>query len=132
MTAHFDDLETRDPAARESLLFERLPGFVAGAMARVPGLARWLDGVDPASLADRASLARLPVLRKNELMELQAAEPPFGGFADPGRWPARGSSSRRPGLGAAAPRSDPWQVARAFFAAGPAPATSSTMPSPIT
>jgi phenylacetate-CoA ligase len=33
-------------------------------------------------VTDRTALARLPVLRKPELMEAQRADPPFGGFAD--------------------------------------------------
>jgi phenylacetate-CoA ligase len=119
MTAHFDDLETGDPAARESRLFERLPSFLASAIEKVPGLARWLDGVDPASVTSRAELAKLPVLRKNELMELQAAEPPFGGFADPEALAgARVFQSPGPIWEPQPPGSDPWQVARAFFAAG--------------
>ena len=40
MSQHFDELETRDPAAREEALFARLPAFLAKAAARAPGLAR--------------------------------------------------------------------------------------------
>lgn len=83
MDAYFDHLETRDPAAREADLFGRLPDFLSAAMAAAPGLARWLAGVDPAGVADRAALAKkLPVLRKAELLEMQEKNPPFGGFAD--------------------------------------------------
>jgi phenylacetate-CoA ligase len=119
MADHFDDLEIRDPAEREQDLFARLPGFLAQAVAKAPGLARWLDGVDPASVTSRAALARLPVLRKLELMELQAENPPFGGFVDPAA--LRGTrvfQSPGPLWEPQAPGDDPWQAARAFFAAG--------------
>ena len=70
MADHFDDLETRDPRRREDDLFGRLPQFLKQAMADAPGVARWLDGVDPAGVTNRAALARLPVLRKSELMAI--------------------------------------------------------------
>ena len=36
--------------------------------------------MDAGAVTDRAALARLPVLRKSELGQAQAARPPFGGF----------------------------------------------------
>jgi phenylacetate-CoA ligase len=116
---HLDGLETRDPEERERALFGRLPDFLKSALAETPGLARWLKGVDPAAITSRAALASLPVLRKAELMELQASDPPFGGFANAEA--LRGSRvflSPGPiwepqGLGV-----DPGGGARAFFAAG--------------
>ncbi len=119
MTAYFDDLERRAPEQREADLFSRLPGFLASVLPEVPGLSRWLDGVDPASLTSRAALARLPVLRKAELMEMQAAHPPFGGFANPAQinggrvFMSPGPIWEPQGLA-----TDPAQAARAFFAAG--------------
>lgn len=119
MDTYFDGLETRDPAAREDELFQRLPAFLATAVAQAPGLARWLDGVDPAGVADRAALAKLPVLRKSELLELQAEDPPFGGFADKTALTgARVFLSPGPIWEPQPPGVDPWQCARAFFAAG--------------
>jgi phenylacetate-CoA ligase len=84
MAAHFDDLETRDPQARERDLFERLPRFLEHAARNAPGLAKWLAGFDLAAVSDRTALAKLPVLHKSDLMEFQQADPPFGGFVDPG------------------------------------------------
>ncbi len=78
---HFDDLETRDPEAREADLLRALPGLIGRARAAAPALARHLEGVEPAAVASRAALARLPVLRKSDLVAAQAARPPFGGFA---------------------------------------------------
>ena len=49
-------------------------------MANAPGWAAQLEGVDPAAVNSRAGLAKLPVLRKTALKELQAKSPPYGGF----------------------------------------------------
>ena len=78
--AYFSVREVMDPEARERDLLGRLPGLVARAM-QAPGWHRHLDGVDPAGVADRQGLARLPILRKADLMRLQAECPPLGGFA---------------------------------------------------
>ena len=78
--AHFDALETRDPAAREQDLASALPAAIARARS-TPALAESLAEVDPAAVSDRAALARLPVMRKAELSAAQQARPPFGGYA---------------------------------------------------
>jgi phenylacetate-CoA ligase len=122
MAASFDELERRPPEDREADLFARLPAFLTAALKGAPGLARWLGDVDPSSLTSRDALSRLPVLRKTQLMEVQAQEPPFGGFApsahlrggrvfmSPGPiWEPQGLSA------------DPAQAARVFFAAGVRP-----------
>jgi phenylacetate-CoA ligase len=119
MASYFDELETRDPAEREAALFAGLTGFLRKAVSAAPGLARWLADVDPETVTDRAALARLPVLRKSELMKFQQSDPPFGGFADPAA--LRGNRVFlspgplwEPELGAGAAQN----IARAFFAAG--------------
>jgi len=120
--AYFDALEIRSEDEREQALFGALPGFLAKAVAHAPGLARWLDGVDPAAITDRAALASIPVLRKSDLMEMQAAEPPFGGFANAAF--LNGSRiflSPGPIWEPQGPGPDPWQAARAFFASGARP-----------
>ncbi|WP_274627816.1 phenylacetate--CoA ligase family protein [Arvimicrobium flavum] len=119
MADHFDPLETRAPDAREAALFSALPAFLKAAKQNAPGLARWLADVDTDKVTDRAQLAKLPVLRKAELMEFQAAEPPFGGFADPAA--LRGNRihlSPGPLWEPHAPEPDAWLGARALFAAG--------------
>src|ERR1700704_21483 len=79
MTDHYDTLETRPPANREADLFARLPHILRKAMT-APAYAERLAGIDPATITDRAALAKLPVLRKSELPALHKAAPPFGGF----------------------------------------------------
>ena len=79
MADHYDALETRDAGDRERELFARLPEIIARAMT-APGWARHLGGVDPKSITSRAALAKLPLLRKSDLLSLQKDNPPFGGF----------------------------------------------------
>jgi phenylacetate-coenzyme A ligase PaaK-like adenylate-forming protein len=79
MSDHYDALETRDPAAREADLFVRLPAAIAQALT-APGWAKQLAGVDPKQVTSRAALAKLPLLRKSDLVERQRATPPFGGY----------------------------------------------------
>lgn len=119
MAGHFDELETQDNSRREADLFGRLPAFLERTIAGAWGLTRWLDGVDPAQVTSRQALAKLPVLRKAELAEFQAKDPPFGGFADPlALRGARLFQSPGPVWEVQGPGIDPWQSARAFFAAG--------------
>lgn len=119
MGVHFDNLETQPSAAREEAHFAALPDFLRDAAQNAPGLAKWLSGIDFSALDNRAALERLPVLRKPELMEFQASEPPFGGFVNPkalshGRvFMSPGPVWEPQGFGP-----DPWGAARALYAAG--------------
>src|SRR5262245_2374812 len=79
MPEHYDSLETRDPAVREREQFAQLAAIIARAMS-APAWAKHLDAVDARSVATRASLAKLPVLRKSDISTLQKANPPFGGL----------------------------------------------------
>ena len=118
-TEFYDDLETRDPAAREAALMAALPVQIAHAKAQAPHFTRLLADVEPKTIASRAALARLPVTRKSELAELQRAIPPLGElaaiapgaaahlFASPGQlYEPEGG------------RPDYWRMARALYAAG--------------
>ena len=78
MTSHFDERETRTPEAREKQTFESLRTLLSRSLERLPALGAWLGHPDPASLTDRTALAKLPVLRKPDLMQMQEANPPFG------------------------------------------------------
>jgi phenylacetate-CoA ligase len=75
----FDAYETSSPAEREKALFSRLRDVIEAALS-APGWAKQLDGIDPKFVTSRAELARLPLLRKSDLLRLQAETPPFGGF----------------------------------------------------
>jgi phenylacetate-CoA ligase len=75
MFKHYDTLETRSPAEREKALMQALPQQVANAKENAPFFATWLKDVDPASVISRAALARLPVLRKAMLGDVQRQSP---------------------------------------------------------
>jgi phenylacetate-CoA ligase len=115
----YDALETRDPQVRERALLAALPEQIAHAKAQAPALARLLGDADPRAITSRAALAKLPVLRKSELIERQKAEPPFGGLAAvaPGSL-ARVFMSPGPIYDPEGKQRDYWRLARALFAAG--------------
>lgn len=119
MTSHFDERETRPPEAREKQTFESLRTLLSRSLERLPALDAWLGNPDPASIADRTALAKLPVLRKPDLMQMQQANPPFGGLADAEAltgnrvFMSPGPVWEPQGLGV-----DPWASARALYAAG--------------
>ncbi|MBS0320619.1 MAG: AMP-binding protein [Proteobacteria bacterium] len=117
--AHYDALETRDPAVREAAQMAALPQAVARAKATAPGWAARLADVDAAAVTSRAALAALPVTRKSELGDLQRQRPPFGGLAtDDGRDAARLFASPGPIYEPEGRDADYWRLARALFAAG--------------
>jgi phenylacetate-CoA ligase len=115
---YFDALETRVPELREQALMTALPGQIALAKT-TPGFARILKDVDPAAVADRKALAKLPVTRKSALIQLQKDKPPFAGLAaaKPGEL-ARVFMSPGPIFDPEGRRPDWWRLARALYAAG--------------
>ncbi len=115
---YFDARETRDPAAREHDLMARLPALVEAALM-APGWRAHLGNIDPREINSRAALARLPVLRKGDLIELQRDAPPFGGFI-PGPKSAFGRMFTSPGpiFEPEGRHDDAWRSARGLFAAG--------------
>jgi phenylacetate-CoA ligase len=119
MNEHYDALEARDPEVRAKEQLALLSRQVAHAKAQAPAFARLYANVDPAAITTREALARLPVVRKSELAELQKQAPPFGGLAATG-WGAMRRVFASPGgiyePEGAAP--DYWRLARALFAAG--------------
>ena len=66
MTGFYDTLETRSADARAADQLQHLNGQLAA--------------YDMAPLGDLSGLAKLPVFRKSDLVEKQAAHPPFGGL----------------------------------------------------
>ena len=116
---HFDRLETRPPAVREQAQLAALPARIALAKSRAPAYARILAAVEPAAITTRAALARLPVTRKSELLELQRSQRPFGGFAAT-RWGETSRVFMSPGplYEPEGKDADYWRLARPLFAAG--------------
>jgi len=114
----YDTLETRDPAERERDLFARLPAQIAHALT-APGWAKQFAGIDPKAITSRQALAKLPLLRKSDLLSLQKATPPFGDFnvTPPGK-ARRLQMSPGPIFEPEGHRDDFGGAARALFAAG--------------
>ncbi|MEW5708696.1 MAG: AMP-binding protein [Pseudomonadota bacterium] len=115
----YDALETRDPQLRERALMQALAAQIEHAKRVAPAFARLLAGINGADVQSRADLARLPLIRKSELPELQRAEPPFGGLAStaPGAV-VRIFSSPGPIFDPEGAGADWWRFARALYAAG--------------
>ena len=118
-SSHFDQLETRDPAAREASQFGLLPDVIRMAMATAPGWAEQLKGVDAGAVTSREALAKLPILRKGTLKERQTARPPLGGFStSDAKAMKRLFVSPGPIFEPEGQADDWWRMARGFFAAG--------------
>jgi phenylacetate-CoA ligase len=118
MTDHYDSLEIRPPVLRESEELAVLPKIVAHAMT-APGWAKHLAGIEAHGVASREALAKLPVLRKSDLVALQKENPPFGGFnvTPPGKV-KRLQMSPGPLFEPEGHGKDFGNAARALFAAG--------------
>ncbi len=115
---HCDQLETRDPAQREREQIAALSSIVAHAMS-APGWAKHFAGVDARSVTSRAALAKLPVLRKSDIVALQKENPPFGGLnVTPANRARRLLMSPGPIFEPEGGGVDWWGAARACFAAG--------------
>lgn len=123
MSSYFDSLETRSAAEREQAIRLALPEQIRQAQKHSAAMGRILREVDAAAVDSREALARLPVTRKSELLELQKASRPadsFGGFAAVLRGPqmARIFASPGPIYEPDVSARDYWRVGRAIYAAG--------------
>jgi phenylacetate-CoA ligase len=126
---HFSELESRSPQARAAALAIQLPAQVRAAQA-VPALAQTLAGVDAMRITTLAELGRLPVTRKQTLLDKQiesrastTAWDAFGGFSAIGwgntlRGARRVFQSPGPIYEPEGHSADYWRCARALYAAG--------------
>ncbi len=82
MSSGSDPRAFEAPAVRAQRQAQALRALVAFAWERAPGWRRRLEaaGIDPGSVRGIDDLQALPILHKDELIELQAQEPPFGGL----------------------------------------------------
>ena len=119
MTDFFDELETRDPVERVEAQFSALRAILAEAIETAPGLAPHLGGIEFDALTGPEALARLPVLRKAALVDLQKTDPPFGGLT------TRAASTFPHIFQSPGPIYEPgmdtpdwWRFGRALYAAG--------------
>ncbi|MFG1430340.1 AMP-binding protein [Xanthobacter sp. V2C-8] len=116
---YYDAAETRDPQAREAALLAALSAQVAHAKGRSAYFAALFRDVEPQALTSRAALAKLPVTRKSDLLEIQPRSLPFGGLnaVPPGRL-SRIFMSPGPIYDPEGHGPDFWRFARALYAAG--------------
>ncbi len=119
MTDFYDDLESRDPEQREKALFDSLPAQIAHAKNNTSFFGALLKDIDSSTICDRASLARIAVTRKSDLMSLQKRDAPFGGMTTvaTGRL-GRIFSSPGPIYDPQGATGDFWRLGRALWAAG--------------
>jgi phenylacetate-CoA ligase len=125
MAEHYDALETRTQAAREAAWMQALPAQIAHAQAHAPALAASLVDVKADEVNSLAALALLPVVRKQELLDLQKASRAAGGDVF-GGFSALGFGAHMPRVFASpgliyepeGTQRDYWRMARAMFAAG--------------
>ena len=74
--------ETLSASGRRRYQSRWLGGLIEHAWERAPGVRRRLQaaGLAAGDIRDEAQLARLPVIKKSEMPDLQKADRPFGGF----------------------------------------------------
>lgn len=115
----YDPLETRDPEEREADLMDKLARQVAHAKETTHYYFQTLAGVNPFECTSRDALARLPLTRKRDLIELQKKTPPFGGLNSLSRSHAkRVFASPGPIYELQGAEMDHWRMARVLYAAG--------------
>ena len=119
MTKYYDNLETRSHDERSTDLSKQLPSQIQNAKENSEAFSQILRDVDHQEIKSIDNLGKLPVLRKSELVRLQAENPPLGGlisgtvhdlnqiFQSPG-------PIYEPGM----VKKDWWRSARALNAAG--------------
>ena len=119
MTDYYDKLETRDEMTRSLTLQMELPKQITHAKSSTSAYAEILAEVNPAEITSMQALAELPVTRKSDLMERQAALRPFGGLAtaEAGKM-VRVYSSPGPVYEPEGEGPDYWRTGRAMYAAG--------------
>jgi phenylacetate-CoA ligase len=100
--------------------FDDRVGSIAAAAEQIPALGARLRGaaIEPQELTSVDALDRIPVLTKDELIDVQAAAPPFGGLLSPGASVRRMFQSPGPIYEPELDEPDPWRWRPAFEAAG--------------
>jgi phenylacetate-CoA ligase len=80
--AYDESREKMPPVEREKWLNERLAKQVQFAYKNAPAVKEKFDraGVSPSEIRSAKDLEKLPITTKDELVKLQQANPPFGGF----------------------------------------------------
>jgi phenylacetate-CoA ligase len=98
----------------------RIASVLAAAAERIPALGERLRaaGMEPGDLTDVDALDRIPVLTKDDLVDVQSAVPPFGGLLSTDATLRRIFQSPGPLYEPELDEPDPWRWAPALAAAG--------------
>lgn len=78
----FDELEGMTPEERKGYQTKGLRKTLEHAYRHAPSIKEIFDraGIKPAAIMQVKDLEQLPITRKGDLIELQQARPPYGGF----------------------------------------------------
>lgn len=82
-SGYFDSqTETMSRTEREGYVLGKLRAALEHGYTHAPSVKALMDqaGVGPQGVRSLTDLERLPVLHKDQLVELQQQHPPFGGF----------------------------------------------------
>ncbi len=79
---HDNALERLPADEREKKMSEKLGRLIEYAYEKAPGFKARMDkaGLKPGDIKTSADLQRIPVLHKDDLIQLQKSDPPFGGY----------------------------------------------------
>jgi phenylacetate-CoA ligase len=78
----YDGLETMSPKARPAYQDRELSKTVIHAYRHAPAVKKLFEkaGVNPEQIRTVKDLEKVPITRKTDLLEMQKAEPPYGGI----------------------------------------------------
>ena len=119
MSEFYDSLEMRSSDERNQAQLEAIREQIRHVQNNTVAYSESLKEIDASKITDATSFSELPLTRKSELIELQQAQRPFGGyttsnasfhshvFASPG-------PIYEPGFAVA----DFWRFARSLYASG--------------
>ena len=119
MKIGYDGRETRNRDERLASQEERLREMLRKGYQRSPLVKKMMDERDltPRDFVSLTDLEKLPVLSREKVVELEASEPPYGGFCDRRKRIDRIFTSPGPVYEPHLGQRDPLWV-RAYFAAG--------------
>lgn len=118
MKQFFHPLEGQSAKQREDHLMSALAEQLSFAKAHCDHYSALFNEIDLSAVGCRASLAKLPITRKADLIALQAAMPPFAGMTPNKHQVGRIFKSPGPIYEPECDGFDWWRMGQAFFAAG--------------
>ncbi len=85
MNAYLDDLETMARHERETYQNKKLSEMIRLGFERSPKLRSILHdrSLKPTDIQSVHDLAKLPIISREQLVDMEAKDPPYGGLADP-------------------------------------------------